>query len=414
MPPGVNGRSLQRRPSDPNRVRWAVLREVTLFGGIALGIALCFLTDLSPYVSVRWVDFQAEQERMPRWKDPELKDRPLDQFIAARTEGKLLAVDGAEWKAFIDTLYNWDESGALPQEWRPRVVEESYYRGPVHFRPNEPLISSLVPRLEPLGGGYLYHPDAGYASVSYVAAPNGPGLMYSGPNIPTKFLYPYRTAGLIAFAVALVGAILIPWPPKADGLVNVSVRRILPHIIVGLLLGVFFLLPFLIVQGSVETITEAFPITIVCWLFVIGALMVVYVTVKVEAASVTIQPDGLVVSTLAGGVQFFRYDEIEEIKGLVMQPPKWLIWGLRLGAPMAPTAGSTLTALGQAELLSASQGGGFRIIARDGRSVCLWYTDQMGGVIFRNFDQLLAALEKNQVRVSAEPEMIRGFFPPDR
>lgn len=414
VPPGVEGRALERRPSDPNRVRWAVLREVILFGGAALGIVLCFLTDLSPYLSVRWVDFQVEQENMPGWKDPELKVAPLAQFIAARTEGKLLTLDGVEWKAFIEALRSWDESGALPPEWRPRVVEETYYRGPIHFRPNDPPISLLMPRLETLGGGYLYHPEAGYASLTYVAAPEGPGLMYSGPNIPSPFLYPHRTMGLIVLALAVLGAIGIPWPPKADGLVNVSWGRIFPHILVGLLLGVFFLLPFLIVQGSVETITEAFPITIVCWMFVIGALMVVYVTVKVEAASVAIQPDGLVVSTLAGGVELYRYDEIVEIKGLVMQPPKWLIWGLRLGAPLAPTAGSALTALGQAEILSASEGGGFRIIARDGRSVCLWFTDQMGGVIFRNFDQLLEALEANRVPVSAEPEMIRGFFPPDR
>lgn len=401
-------------PRDPNRVRWAMLRQIALFGGLAVGIVLCFWTGLTPFVRVSWVDFAKAQESLYRWKDPELKDLPLREYIKEETQGRTLPVEGQEWLSLVTKLRSWSEVGALPEPWRDRVMDESYYRGSVYFRPDEQPIAEVMPQIANGEIKYLVHPEAGYISVDYNSSPEGPGLMYSGTQQPNSFLYPYRTIGLFVIAAAVLAGILIPWTRKVDGLVNIPMIRVLPMVLVGLLLGVFFVLPFLIVGGSVETVTEAFPITLVCWLFLIGGLMVVYYTVKTEAVSIAIGPDGLRISSLSAGVEDYAYGEIQEIRGLVLRPPKWIAISLVLAAPVAPTTGGTFLALGQAALVSASQGGGFRIVARDGRSVCIWFTDQMGGVIFRNFDQLLETFEAKNLPVNPEPEVIQAFFPPDR
>ncbi|UCF36320.1 MAG: hypothetical protein JSU96_16065 [Acidobacteriota bacterium] len=402
-------------PSDPYRVRWATVRRAALFGGVALGIWLYFQAQAEPFLKVEWIDFAIEQQKPRRLFEEDRSQMQLGDYIADETQGKLIEVSGQDWLIFLQDLQRWKVDASLREDWSGRVVRTDYYHdGSVYFRPHEEPLSLVSDSIGQDDQLYLHHPDGGYARIYFNRNPDPPGFMTSPSPQPDSFLFPFRSWVLWILLIAVVLYIALPWPRKDPSIMNMSAGRLLLMDFVGGILFIpLFGMPSLIVGGSVETITEGFFLTLVMWFMAFFGDLIIYYGVKTEAFSLIILEDRFRITSLRLGNQDFLFSEISEVEKLVQRPPKWLIISLTLAAPIAATAGTAATAAGQAALLTGAACGGFRIRSRDGRSACLWVTDQSGGIAFRNFDRFLKVLDEKGLELKDPPKEIRAFFPPE-
>ncbi|OQA08648.1 MAG: hypothetical protein BWY65_01405 [Firmicutes bacterium ADurb.Bin373] len=64
--------------------------------------------------------------------------------------------------------------------------------------------------------------------------------------------------------------------------------------------------------------------------------------------------------------------------------------------------------MGGAVLAATASYGGLELVSR-GKPLYIWYTDQWGGTIIRNFDRLLGAIRTAGHSIDRKPKEIEGF-----
>lgn len=407
-----------------------ILRRLALTISLVLSVALAFLTDFRPYVTVRPVDFAKKQENVNRWLEEyeQISRMSLHEYIAYETKDKLISVDGAEWQNFFQQVSDSFEHNMPVKGWEFRIREDelkdslksmktgehdrrSFYY--LFFRPAEPPLKTVMQFLK-TGAYYLKlnSPSVKYLELNYSPAYELTGFGNSS-RWPVEFSYPDRKYSLWIALTGLIIYIILPWPKTAPHIVAMTRWRVIlmDMASIFILFFLFFALPFFIIGGTVEALTDYIFFTLIFWILAALGVILIYWAMHYAVYRIYVHDDRMEIISLKGH-QEFPYSDISFIQPATLRPPKWLIilsfLSIFLGKGVAQTAGQA----GRTALLSSSKGNGLYVKGKDNGSAYIWFSDPMGNMSFDNFDRLTDALKKAKVPAKDDLIEIRAVSPP--
>ena len=120
---------------------------ICLFGAVLLA----FAASLSPVVLVEHIDFTRNQERegsymglrIPSEEAVRLRSLPSDAYIAAKTKGKLITVDGPHWAELFGAATDVAKGKAVAERWAQRLPSDPYPAKVIFFRSDEPPVAEI-------------------------------------------------------------------------------------------------------------------------------------------------------------------------------------------------------------------------------------------------------------------------------
>jgi len=382
---------------------------------------------LSPMVMVTLVDFAAEQRKegrsafldMPSEHEQYLRQLPLTDYIVEKTKDGLVVAADEDWERFFDQA-RASATGAPPGDWKARISPDSLSdKTYLFFRPGEAPLVSLKDRWQSGQDLYLLLERGGkreylrlrYQTYTFDDIQFGSGFMRR-PAPPPHFLYPFRTLSPWVFGLALLLYFLLPGPKREPGdLFYARWRCMLGDLVSLMLFGMFFTLPLLVSGGSLQAFAPpGIILVIVLWpLAGMGALMSYYQG-WYAAYTLRILEDRLVVTTLTEKGEY-RFTDMISFGAVSLRAPRWLAVALSIAA-LFQKGGARYTAMGQSLILSGSEYGGLAIRLKDGATLYLWITDQMGGQTLKAANRIVAAMKAAGVAEEKEHRVIHALMPP--
>lgn len=407
--------------------RMELWRRLVLLCAVLLGLGLFFYV-APEMISITVVDWQAEQadelksiSGFVTQEDKRLSQLPLEEYIAEKTGGRITQVDTEAWSEFFRKVQLASCRQFAQSDYSDRVNAEDkddfWQSGnlvPVFFKPDE------IPYTE-------WGLDARDDAVSYIAVKNGSKLayfkldyedyqssvsaMYKPYRTAPGWLYhPYRQIGIGILAAGVLAYIFLPRRRKAPAEIAYANSRLIAGDIAALLLLLpFYGLPFLINGGTIQSLTGMWPVTVVMWLLVLFPVVMLYYMAWYGSYRIELSPEALSLTTFKG-VQVCRFDQIDEVELISLRNPGWFRkLFLALAFLSIAGGGRSIQPAGSALLADSAAYGGLEIKSRGQKPIYIWFTDQMGGTIIPNFEQVPEALQAAGVRVRQEGREIEGF-----
>lgn len=404
-------------------------RRLALLMGIMLGLALFFYV-APAMISVTAIDWQQEQANELRTHSglvtserKRLSALPLDEYIWEKTGGQMIVVNGAEWNAFFQQVQlasngehgNFQFGNRVSEKdkddfWKPtRPVE-------VFFNPGEIPYTQWGLREGDAQTAYI-STDSGnetlYLRLKYHDYQTSVGAMSSPYRVAPGWLYhPYRTSGIIIMALGLLIYIFLPRRKKLPDDISYSTGSMVAGDLVGAILLVpFYGLPYLINGGTVQAVTDLWPLTLVMWLLAGFSIYLFYSNAWHASYRIELTPQALSLISFKG-VKEMRFDEMAAVDLVTLRNPGWfrkLFLALAFLSVVSGRASSTQPA-GSALLAANAAYGGLEIKGRRGeKPIYIWFSDQRGGVIINNFDRVPDAIEAAGISINKEARDIEGF-----
>ncbi len=404
-------------------------RRLALVLGILVGMGLFFY--VAPAVisatAIDWEQEQADELRsvsgLATQEEKRLSALPLEEYIQAKTGGKVVAVNSDQWSDFFTQVQLASDGDYGLSLYGDRVSEEDkddFWKPagpvPVFFKPDE------LPYLQ-------WGLQEGDGQTAYISTNNGKATSYlrldyhdyqasvgamSSPyrTAPGWLYHPYRTVGIIVMVLGLLLYILLPRRKKQADDIGYSTGSMVAGDLAGMiLLTPFYGLPYLINGGTVQAVTGLWPMTLFMWLMSCLAIYLFYSNAWHASYLIELTPDALSLITFKG-VRKIRFDDIVAVDLVALRNPGWfrkLFLALAFLSVISGRASSTQPA-GSALLADTASYGGLRITGRSGgKPIYIWFSDQMGGVIINNFDRVPEAIEAAGVPFNKEPREIEGF-----
>ena len=374
-----------------------ILRRLILLTCLLAAIASALAPEPA-LLAVRPVDFAADQKLLPRFLTA---DQALEEFIARRTEDRLIRVDGSEWAAFFRAVT--DAAAGLPAtpEWSARLGPEFGYSRDVYFRPDESPLHAVTGDLNdgnpfvylllyPLAntGDYRSRDQAQYLGVNYRLPRD------ASQYAPTWMVYPNRRFSLWLLLAGVVIYVLLPRRKHPAGAAVYSRVHavIMPDVLGCLLSAVFFALPLFVVPanssspGGLFSFEDGWAIlTVICWLLALLGAAILAWSAWYAGYRIVILADRLQVTTVLGE-QEYRYASMTAVKPApTYKPSKWLKLGGFFFILVAPGAAGPLSAL------MNPQQNGILVECRDGRQL------RIRSATLSGFNSVLKALQQASV-----------------
>ena len=425
-----------------------ILRRASLIVGIVAAAWMGWLTDLRPYAMVSLPERPSAANASGASADAPRPDA-LTSEPREREQKPVLTVAGPAWEAFftrVDQSFTanlpvagWEhriksadlksarnenaKRGAMTERQRQDEresiarVKQNYgidvtFTGTFHqlyFQRDE----SPFDTLHASNGSYVLtldrKPDQ-RLEVSLLPAHELVPFFDVNP-LPESFTYPMRKWSLWAFGVGLALFLLLPYPRRPDNVIAYQRwRTLLGDIASTLLFGMFFVAPMPIVGGSVEAVTTI-ALLIPFWLLASLGLCAFYWSAHAAVYCLVMRDSGFDIRSL-GGQDAFEYSDINQIQGVLLRPPKWLILMSVVATLLGGSRAARLGQTGRALMLAGSAVNGLRVTRKDGRSRFVWVSDQMGSNAMDHLDAFVAGLKKAGVPFSDSVIPMRALFPP--
>ena len=403
-------------------------RRAALLVGIIAGAVLFFY--ITPaVVSVTTVDWEKEQadELKPAGgfvtsTNKRLSQLPLEEYIEEKTGGKVAQVDPGQWAEFFQQVQlasSCQDSRSIYSNRLSEQDRDSPYRpsgpAPVFFKPGELPFTQWGLAAKDGDSAYINTAIGGraaYLLLGYHDYSASISAMYRPYRVAPGWLFhPYRNTGAAILALALLLYIFLPRRKRQPVDIIYSTGSMVGGDLVALiLLAPFFSLPFIINGGTTQAFTGMWPITIVMWLFAGFGVLLLYYNAWNSSFRVELTPDALYLVTFKG-VREYRFDEMAEAGIVSLRNPGWFrklffavaFLSLLGGRPSAQPAGHAL-------LAETAAYGGLEIRGRSGdKPLYIWFGNQIGGVIIKNFNRVPRALRSAGVQFNEEPREIEGF-----
>ncbi len=407
--------------------RMELWRRVALLLGILIGLALFFYVTPA-MISITTIDWKQEQADEIKSisgyvskEDKRLNQLPLADYIEEKTGGEVMAVEPIQW---WDTFYQVQLASSGQYEkssYGNRVSEEdkdSFWKpsGPVavYFKPNE--IPWAKWGLIPEGGASIYvSATAGgktaYFLMSYQDYSSSVSAMSQPYRVAPGWLYhPYRNIGIGVMALGLLLYIFLPRRRKEREDIAYSAGSMLAGDIVALILLLpFYGLPLLVNGGTVQAITGMWPISVVMWFLAFFSVILLYYNAWHASYRIELTPEALYLITFKG-IRVCRYDQITSVNLVSLRNPGWFRKLLLTMAFLSIAGGRTSTQPAGSALLAASATyNGLEIRGKSGKPLYIWFTNQMGGTIIKNFERVPDSLRAAGISINQESKEIEGF-----
>ncbi|NLW90310.1 MAG: hypothetical protein GXY34_01740, partial [Syntrophomonadaceae bacterium] len=388
-------------------------RRLALVLGILVGMALFFYV-VPAVISATAVDWEQEQagelgsvSGLATQEEKRLSALPLEEYIQAKTGGKVVAVDSDQWSDFFNQVQLASDGDYGLSRYGDRVSEEDKDD---FWKPTRPVEVFFKPDELPYAQWGLQEGDG---QTAYISTNNGNATSYlrleyydyqtsvgamSSPyrTAPGWLYHPYRSVGIILMVLGLLLYILLPRRKKqADDIVYSAGSMVAGDLVGVILLTPFYGLPFLINGGTVQAVTGLWPITLFMWLMSCLAIYLFYSNAWNASYRIELTPQALYLVTFKG-VREICFDQMIGVDLVVLRNPGWfrkLLLALAFLSVISGRASSTQPA-GSALLADSASYGGLRITGRSGsKPIYIWFSNQMGGVIINNFDRVPEAIE---------------------
>jgi hypothetical protein len=240
-----------------------LLRRALLVGCVLPGLWLLRLAPLDPLLSVVPVDFaairDAEARSVPDAQKTESQRRdaeiPLSVYIEEKLQYNVFPATGPEWDRLLSRIDEINAGAAT--------------KSGVYFRQNHGPMSAVLDKLG-AGGGVTYISMSGRGEDrhyrvdrrSWTRKDFRVGRGFGGtPVPPASLLYPFRALGLASVLVGIALFLLLAASRRSGATAGLRLGEI-----VSLAAGLaFFATPLVLVGGSVQALTRAPWLTIVCW-----------------------------------------------------------------------------------------------------------------------------------------------------
>ena len=404
-------------------------RRIALVVGFVLGVLLFFWADFGPFLLVEPVDFATEQSEEGRSfpitseRTRYLRQLPLDEYIEDITRDKVLTEKGEEWKTFTSRIVDAAAGNPDDESWdRRRSGDDLKRLDPPRryfFRESERPLQEVGEDLRALGGEiYVAVPEGEETRYIRIKAMTiGPGDFQLGsglmvhPEPPAGFLHPLRRTGIAIFGLGLALYFFLPGRRRIPGEIRYSGGRIILGDLVGFMLfSLFFLMPFLIVGGATQALPPGFFMPLIFWPLALLGLVIIIISMRHANLKILLSENRLAILSDAGDFDI-PFDAIHSWGRAVLAPPKWLIVLTWLSA-LASRGGARYGAMGRASILSGASYGGLALKLKDGRSIFLWITDQLGHITMKGAERIPDALRKSAVPEAEKPVEIRSIGAP--
>jgi hypothetical protein len=258
-----------------------LLRRALLIGCILPGLWLLRLAPLDPLLTVIPVDFAARQRQeaaaVPDDRKTEAERRraliPLPVYVEEVVQYNVFSAVGPQWDRLlrdIDDLEGGrDAASRLGGRRSSDLPEAGGTLRYVFFRPDEEPIREVLDKLAK-GGGTTYvsisrpGEDRHYRVDRRVWTRRDfrPGAGFTGkPAPPARLLYPFRVLALAFVLAGTVLFVLLPSPQRLGG--RPGPTPLEAAVLAGGLL--LFAIPLVAVGGSVQALTRAAGLTVLCW-----------------------------------------------------------------------------------------------------------------------------------------------------
>lgn len=349
----------------------AVVRRVLLVAGILGGITLALWQQGGLY-RVEVVDFADRQRTEPGWTGH--REQPLQDYVAYKTEGRLLRKAGEAWSA----LYK-DIASARPDHF---------------FAPGRTPLNELAGAFE---GAFTYVALEHEGQTRYLGVTAWrPGDF---PSPPPWLRYPFGRLASLAFFAGLLSYVLIPWPRRLPHVVAYArlTSAFLPDLFIGmLLLGMFYAIPWFVVPNQAH-VSHPFVVeggwivlTAVMWGFCLFGLAIYAVAAWYETLRIEVAGDHMTVETMRA-VERIDFGDIERVDLVIREPPKTLVRvGLLVSLLNWRALAPTLLVAGREDRVA-------EFVLRDGRR------KRFGLMGMRHRDCLVSSLK--QAGVTVDPDL---------
>ncbi len=411
---------------DVNRgTRIELIRRVILAAAILLGVFL-FMYVRPAVVTVVWQDFAAEQENLldsPYYVGEEeklLHELPLQEYIEEVTAGKVIQLEENEWGNFFNEVYLASSGQYEKSIYGDRIsdINKDWYFEPgekyvgVFFSPDELPIADwgLRKYLDTMYLSTRVQDNTVYLKAIYWDYRNPADRPYT--LAPSSMYYPYKIWGEIFIMIGLLLAIFLPRVKPEDSDLTFSKSSIILGDIMGIvLLLLFYSLPFLISEGSIQSITGWWGLTMIFWTFAVAALFIMYANAWAASYQIKFNPDGIYRVTFKG-IDEYLYSDIDSVNEVVLTYPEWFLKIYRIIIVFSALSGrgAVTTVAGPYMLAESAVYGGLALKSRDGRSTLVWYTDQNGSTILPGYERIIDECQTRGITYNHFPETMKGFY----
>jgi hypothetical protein len=391
--------------------------------GLALGAAKFAV--LRPLLTLQTVDFAAEQRDERAWSDEgaRLKSLLPADYVAEKTKGVSTDVSGRGWAETAAGLRSADANERSAGAWLARAPADERRWGltgkSYFYRLNEAPVAEIAGKLA-RNGDRLYVRMPGDGAAGYLRAELhvfsdddfrfGSGFSHA-PQPPAAFLFPFRRFSAPILLLGLAAYFVLPRRKREKGAIFYPGWRLaLSDFAAFLLIGPFFALPFFVVGGTVQAVTQGWMLCLVFWPLAFLGVWLLRITAGYAGYEIVLREDGLRVRNGRGekGVPFASLDHFQPLE---LRPPRWLVWAGLLAA-FSGKGAARAGAGGRGLLLAGFSNGGVGLGLKDGTSIYIWITDAMGTAALKNAGKLLKALEQAGVPRRDEVQEIRSVAPP--
>ena len=400
-------------------------RRALLLACFVLALATAKMAVLKPLLTLRTMDFAAEQGDEKTWSEEgaRLKRLPLAAYIVEKTKGAVEDVSGPGWGRVFEGLRAADANEPGAGDWLARAPADERRWGfsgkSYFFRLNETPVADIASRLS-RNADRLYVRIPKDGAAAYLRAELhvfsdddfhfGSGFS-PAPKPPAAFLFPFRRFSLPILLLGAAAYLLLPRRKREKGAIFYPGWRIaLSDFVAFLLIGPFFALPFFVVGGTVQAVTQGWMLCLVFWPLAFLGVWLLRITAGYAGYEIVLREDGLRVRN-GRGEKRVPFASLDHFQPLELRPPRWLVWAGLLAA-FSGKGGARAGAGGRGLLLAGFSNGGVGLGLKDGTSVFIWITDAMGTAALKNAGTLLKALEQAGVRRRDEVQEIRSVAPP--
>ncbi|MDR3585076.1 MAG: zinc ribbon domain-containing protein [Desulfosporosinus sp.] len=407
--------------------RMELWRRMALLFGILIGLPLFFYV-APAMVGVTTVDWEKEQVRELKSysgyvtaESRRLNQLPLSDYMSERTGDKVTSVASSQWLEFFTNVQLASSGQYDSTPYGNRVSEED--KDPL-WKPTSPVSVFFKPDEIPFAQWGLLSEDGdeayistsndgktAYLRLSYQDYSSSISAMYKPYRVAPGWLYnPYRKIGSAVLLLGLLVYIFLPRRKKEPEDISYSTGSMLAGDFVALILLVpFFGLPFFINGGTVQALTGMLVISAVMWFISLIFIILLYYNAWNASYRITLTADSLSRITFRG-VREFSFDEITEVNIVSLRNPGWFRKLFLVLAFLSAMSGRASTQpAGSALLANSATYGGLEICGPSGKPMYIWFINQNGGVIIKNFDKVMKAIEASGIRINKEIRKIEGF-----
>lgn len=408
------------------------MRRWVLVAGLLLAAVFATWTDFRPYYVVSAPDkHELEQLRNgahqanPQNGDALIYEQPEEKSPA------VVEVKSPEWEALFNTVEKIFTAGEVPDNWLYRLSADDirdvkrYKDGKTSFKPdvrrlvfsqNEAPISSLFAGKKPGCDEIVVAFDSGkdrqFLKVYFSRAPELSGLGSGVYGVPESFSYPLRHLWFVPLLIMLLLYSIVPVSKASENVCAYKRWQVILSDFVGCLLyGMFMALPFLIVGGTVQALTEWIAFTAIFWTLAALGLCALWWSYFYAVYRIYVLDDQLIFVS-PNGIRAVRFEDMLHLEPVRVVPPKWLII-LSFMAALLGKGSSRIGQTGRASLLAASSSEGICIATKTGEAVYIWVSNSMGQNTLSHFDLLLKSLKNKGAHELAMMREFEAIFPPN-